>query len=92
MRGSDYSMKTELGPKITSIDSFNSYLIIVDHVTRYLWLFLSASKTPTINIAQKVLSKFKCKNPHRTVRTDKGGELGRSHAFQKILLGDSQSQ
>ena len=32
------------------------------------------------------MSKFKCKNPHRTVRTDQGGELRRSHAFQAVIV------
>ena len=35
VRGSEYKLKQELGPTITSIDGFNSYLIIVDHITRY---------------------------------------------------------
>ena len=86
VRGSDYSMKRENAPTITSIDGYNSYLIIVDRVTRYLWLFLTASKAPPLTIVDKVLTKFKCKNPHRTVRTDQGGELGRSHEFQKVVV------
>ena len=48
--------------------------------------FLTASKTSPITIAQKALNKFKCKNPHRTVRTDQGGELGRSHDFQEMII------
>ena len=86
VRGSDYSVKRENAPTITSIDGYNSYLIIVDRVTRYLWLFLTASKAPPLTIVDKVLNKFKCKNPHRTVRTDQGGELGRSHEFQKVVV------
>ena len=30
VRGSNYSVKTEDGPTVTSIDGYNSYLIIVD--------------------------------------------------------------
>ena len=35
-----------------------------------------------------MLNKFKCKNPHRTVRTDQGGELGLSHDFQKMVANE----
>ena len=70
---------------MTSIDGYNSYLIIVDRVTRYMWLFLTALKTPPVNIVKKVLHKFKSQNPHRTVRTDQGKELGRSIAFQNMV-------
>ena len=82
---SDYCIKQEHGPTLTSIDGFNSYLIIVDRVTRYIWVFLTTSKAPPINIAQRVISKFKSSNPHRTVRTDQGGELGKSRIFQKMI-------
>ena len=77
--------KSDSEHTITSIDGFNSYLIIVDRVKQYIWLFLTASKAPPITIAQKVLNEFKCKNPHCTVRTDQGGELGRSHVFHTML-------
>lgn len=85
VRGSKYVVKSENNPSITSIDGYNSYLIIVDRVTRYIWIFLTISKAPPITIAQKVLHKFKCKNPHRTVQTDQGGTLGMSHEFQKMV-------
>ena len=67
VRGSEYKVKNETGPTITSIDGFNSYLIIVDRVTRYIWIFLTTSKSPPINVAQRVLNKFKSNNTHRTV-------------------------
>ena len=51
-----------------------------------MWLFLTASKTPPITIAQKVLNKFKCSNKHRTIRTDQGKELGKSQAFQDMVV------
>ena len=43
---------------------------------------------PPINISQKVLEKFKCKNPHRTVCTDQGGELGLSHICQNMVASE----
>ena len=89
VRGSKYSVKQENAPTITSVDGYNSYLIIVDRVTRYVWVFLTTSKSPPITIAQKILNKFKCKNPHRTCRTDQGGKLGRSHKFQSMLVDEN---
>ena len=85
VRGSEYKIKQEFGPTITSIDGFNSYLIIVDRVTRYAWIYLTISKSPPINIVQRVLHKFKSSDNHRTVRTDQGKELGRSAAFQAMV-------
>ena len=85
VRGSEYRVKQEHGPTTTSIDEFNSYLIIVDRVTRYIWVFLTTSKSPPINLAQRVLNKFKSVNEHRTVRTDQGKELGRSAKFQAMV-------
>ena len=85
VRGSQYSIKQEDNPTITSKDGYNSYLIIVDRASRYSWIFLTKSKQPPIALARKVLSKFKSTNPHRTVRTDQGGELGRSEKFSKMV-------
>ena len=36
VRGTGFRIKQEDKPTITSIDGFNSYLIIVDRVTRYI--------------------------------------------------------
>ena len=47
-RCSEYKVKNETGGStITSIDGFSSYLIIVDRVTRYVWIFLTTSKITT---------------------------------------------
>ena len=85
MRGSGYRIKSETTYTITSIDGFNSYLIIVDRVSRYVWIFLTTSKTPPVEVLRSVLRKFKSKNPHRSVRTDQGKELGKSAKFQKMV-------
>ena len=87
VRGSTYTLKQENGPTITSKDGYNSYLIIVDRATRYMWVFLTKSKHPPVHVARKVLRKFKATNPHRTVRTDQGKELGKSEAF-RTMIGD----
>ena len=87
VRGSDFNYKNNKGSTITSIDGMNSYLAIVDRATRYTWIFTTASKHPPIEAAKMVLTKFKSTNPHRTVRVDQGGELGRSDSF-KTLIAD----
>ena len=85
VRGSKYSIKQENNPTITSKDGYNSYLIVVDRASRYTWIFLTKSKNPPIEIARKLLRKFKSTNPHRTVRTDQGKELGRSTKFSQMV-------
>ena len=48
--------------------------------------FLNNFKVATYHYCTKSPQKFKCKNPHRTIRKDQGKELGRSVSFQKILI------
>jgi hypothetical protein len=82
--GKGYS--TKHGDKtITSIDGKNAYLIVVDRATRYQWTFTTDNKSPPIEIIERLLMKFKSKNPHRTVRVDQGGELGRSQQFMTMI-------
>ena len=50
VRGSDFAEKTKDGRTITSVDGFNSYLIIVDKASRYMFTFLSKSKHPPLDI------------------------------------------
>lgn len=85
VRGSDYHHKTSDGKTVTSIDGMNSYLSIIDKATRYMWVFTTKSKTPPLEAVKMVLSKFKTSHPHRTVRTDQGGELGKSTAFATLI-------
>ena len=85
VRGSDFNYKTKTGSTITSIDGKNSYLSIIDRATRFMWVFTMASKSPPVEIAKKVLYKFKSSNPHRTVRVDQGGELGKSEDFRNMV-------
>ena len=85
--GSDWSFKNEGGKLITSIDGFRSYLIVVDMVTRYKWVFLTTTKSPPLKEVDSILRKFKHSvvNVHATVRTDQGGELGKSTKFRKLI-------
>jgi len=86
VRGTKYSHKSETGHLITSLDGFNSYLIIVDKATRYLWVFLSRYKTPPIQTIKSFLDIHGNKTmPQRFLRTDEGGELWGSHLFQQTI-------
>ena len=63
---------------IKSYDGFNSYLIIVDKKTRYIWVFLNESKQPPVATIYKLLTKFDIPQDKRAhlnlvVRTDQGG-------------------
>ena len=58
VRGTNFTIKQEDGPTITSKDGYNLYLIIVDHATRYTWIFLTKTKQPPVSIARRVLQKF----------------------------------
>ena len=77
------AMKT--GSIVTSIDGYKCYLIVVDRVTRYTWIFLAKTKHPPIETVRQLLNKFKSDNPNRTVRTDQGGELGHSSKFSTMV-------
>jgi hypothetical protein len=46
--GTNFQEKNKEGQTITSIDGKNSYLLIVNRATRYMWVFLSASKQPPL--------------------------------------------
>ena len=70
---------------IRSHDGYNSYLLIVDYHTRYLWVFLTKNKAPPLKVVTQFLSTYGLKDGIRTIRTDQGGELARSNAFRKVL-------
>ena len=75
---------------IKSYDGFNSYLLIIDKKTRYIWVFLSESKHPPVATVDKFLTKFgipqdKRDNLNLVVRTDQGGELSGNERFKNIL-------
>jgi len=86
MKGSGYCKKDEEGRTITSIDGFRSYFLIIDRKTRYVWVFLTKTKTPPL----KIFGQFLKDHGHptaqnRTVRSDRGGELWGSQAFRDVV-------
>ena len=68
---------------IRSHEGYNSYLLIIDAKTRYMWTFLSKTKSPPIKTIQLFLQVYGA--PHGIIRTDQGGELASSHLFQDTI-------
>ena len=86
IRGSDWAQKDETtGKLVTSIDGMRSYFLMIDEATRYIWAFPTSSKVPPVELARGVMRQFKQKHAGSTVRCDRGGELGRSGAFAKMI-------
>ena len=73
VRGSEFSEKTKDGRTITSVDGFNSYLIIVDKASRYMFTFLTKSKHPPLDIVKSFLTRHgHLSSVGKTIRTDQG--------------------
>ena len=85
VRGKKFKAKDENGKLVTSLDGYRSYLLIVDHATRYKWIFLTKRKTPPISQVERLLETINCQATGKFIMTDQGGELGKSHAFQKMV-------
>ena len=82
----DYSRPNKEKDRVVqSFDGYNSYLIIVDEVSRYLWVFLTKSKEPPIGEVTTFLAQFGNADGG-IIRTDQGGELARSEEFRKAVL------
>ena len=86
VRGTQFSYRDADGKLVTSLDGYNSYVIIVDRATRYSWVFLAKSKLPQIEpIKQFLLTHGSRTTTQRYVRTDEGGELWSCIAFQNMV-------
>lgn len=70
---------------VKSHDGFNSYLLIVDSYSHFVWNFLTASKYPPIDIVSNFLQSQKLHQGCCNVMTDLGGELGDSNVFQQVV-------
>ena len=76
VRGSEFAEKTKDGRTITSVDGYNSYLIIVDKASRYMFTFLTKSKQPPLEVVKSFLTRHGHPSPvEKTIRTDQGNEL-----------------
>jgi len=86
VRGSMFRLKTETGKTITSIDGKNSYCLVVDRATRYIWVYIGDSKEPPVEAVHMILEKFGAKNTtHRTFRTDRDKGLNLSKDFCAMI-------
>ena len=70
---------------VTSYDGFSSYLLIIDEANRFIWVFLTKSKAPPLDILDSFFACFGHEHGS-SVRTDQGGELARSFALSDLLL------
>ena len=83
---SDFSHPNKKSDRVvTSYDGFSSYLLIVDEATRFIWVFLTKSKAPPLDILNAFFACFGHEHGG-LVRTDQGGELTRSSALSDLLL------
>jgi hypothetical protein len=69
---------------VQSYDGYSAYLLIVDGASRRVWVFLTKSKNPPIEILRAFLTKFGLSKG--VIRTDQGGELARSDAFRTTMM------
>jgi hypothetical protein len=74
---------------IKSWDGYSLYLLIVDEASRFLWVFLTKSKEPPLDIVEMFLGRFGHADGG-VVRTDQGGELVRSSKFCDTILRNYQ--
>jgi hypothetical protein len=83
---SDYSRPNKKYDRvIDSWDGYSSYLLVVDEASRYIWVFLTKSKEPPLDIIDTFLDRFGHVNGC-LIRSNQGGELARSLAFSNLLL------
>jgi len=76
----DYSRPDKTKERVvTSFDGFNSYLLIVDEFTKYVWVYLCVSKEPPIELINLHLDKFNTNDEY--IRCDQGGELAACDEF-----------
>ena len=87
VRGKDWAKKTTDNKLVTSIDNCRAYCLVIDRRSRYIWVFHTRTKDPPIEQLKGLLDQLKAKvsTTYKTVTTDNGGELAKSHAFQKMI-------
>ena len=73
---------------VLSYDGYSAYLIIVDGTSQRLWVFLTHSKEPPLDIVQAFMTKFGIGGG--LVRTDQGGKLACSNKFRNMLQNKFQ--
>ena len=70
---SDYTKPNKKVDRVVdSWDGYSSYLLIVDEASRYIWVFLTKSKEPPLDIIDTFLDRFGHRNGG-SIRSDQGG-------------------
>ncbi len=86
VHGSSFASRDEDGWLVTSLDGYNSCIVIVDSTTRYTWVFLSKTKAPKVDITTTFLKVHGAQAlQQKYIHTDEGGELRGSHLFHKAV-------
>ncbi len=70
---------------VQSWDGYSSYLLIVDEASHFMWVFLTKSKDPPLDIVDSFLKKLGHDNGG-SIRSDQGGELAKSTALTNMVL------
>jgi hypothetical protein len=65
---------------IASFDGYNSYLLVVDEHTKFIWVFLCKSKEPPMDLVNLHMDIFGS-TFGGSICCDQGGEFARSHEF-----------
>jgi hypothetical protein len=77
----DYSRRDKSKDRVVlSYDGFSAYFLIVDEASRYVWIFLTNSKSPPLDIIEEFLTL----HGHAEggcIRTNQGGKLAGSSKF-----------
>eukprot|EP00957_Ditylum_brightwellii_P055930 4237964-Ditylum_brightwellii.AAC.1 len=71
--------------RLTSINGFQSYLLVVDHHSDRFWPLCSDSKSPPLSWLNCLLTKISPNHENKCVCMDLGSELGRNVEIKKLL-------
>ncbi len=83
---SDYQRPNKVTARvIASWNGYSLYILVVDEASRYVWVFLTKSKEPPLDIIDTLLDR--CGHElGGLICTDQGGKLSCSFAFKDMLL------
>ena len=86
----DFSKKSNKTDRVVeSFDGYSSYLLVVDEVSKYSWIFLTKSKEPPVELTRIFMNEF-ANEDGGFIRCDQGGELARSTEWRTAMLKEFQ--
>jgi hypothetical protein len=86
----NYSQPSKKNDRVVLLyDGYSSYLLVIDEASCYIWVFLTTSKEPPLDIIDAFLGHFRHKQG-REIHTEHGGELARSFALSDTVLRTHQ--